>query len=61
MDDLEPCPFCGSKPLALEGKNGFNAPCYRIKCGNAECLISPTTPYMHTLKAAIEAWNWMAE
>jgi Lar family restriction alleviation protein len=59
MDELKPCPFCGSTNIdVIEATNYYGSGISRwtCQCGNEECsvLINKTTL---TRAQAIEAWN----
>lgn len=51
MEELKPCPFCGSDKAKIEElEDSFN-----VQCGNYSCLAYG--PDGETREKAIEAWN----
>ena len=54
MDELKPCPFCGSDAKIFEYKrtNGWN-----VICQQPECECNARIPYCHSEEEAIEQWN----
>lgn len=59
MYDLKPCPFCGSRNVAvyeMEYGNYLNVFKY-VLCRTCECR----SPYRRNAGAAIEAWNRRCE
>ena len=53
MNEIKPCPFCGSNSLIIESNNSY----FRINCGKCECH----GPKEDTYEKAISAWNRRAE
>ena len=63
-ETLKPCPFCGSKPEAIErnipvgyGKSGKYI---EIACVNHACHIAPSTWAYSTRDTPERAWNTRA-
>lgn len=59
-NDLKPCPFCGSKDVALcYGKNGWVSNVYYKKSiGFVECLrCGSKTSTMAHIESAVRKWN----
>ena len=52
MEQLKPCPFCGSKARV----NIFGNE-YQISCDNCCCDVLPNTWLYFTEEEVIEAWN----
>jgi Lar family restriction alleviation protein len=65
MDELKPCPFCGSKPSKVRQHivGGLAVAYYTVECeaGNSKCFIKPKTKFFRSKEEAIEAWNRRAE
>ena len=55
--ELQPCPFCGSKPIYTE--NYMMG--HKIDCENPDCRIKPETIWCGSLDLAEKAWNTRAE
>lgn len=55
---IEPCPFCGHRPVLRVGKF-ITKPVkrYIIGCVNLECEMWVRTKFMPTIEEAIMAWN----
>ena len=60
MDELKPCPFCGSSAVLREeydyGYEGHNCS-YHVEC--SFCLVE--FPRFSDINVAIEAWNRRTE
>ena len=54
MEELKPCPFCGSKDVFIDNPDSH---CFYVACAN--CGVNGTTT--NTKARAIEAWNRRAE
>lgn len=50
MEELKPCPFCGSKNIEVFGKDEYWTRC-------TECGASGPEDYNATPEDAIRAWN----
>lgn len=60
MENLKPCPFCGSKAFVAE-IIGINT-LYAVFCpADEDYCIKPSTKYYKTREEAINAWNRRAE
>ena len=58
MDELKPCPFCGSEAQIIScGKEWY------VECSRNPfvCYCKPWTGYIDTKEYAIELWNRRAE
>lgn len=54
--ELKPCPFCGSKSVALEKKNsGYQVRCHY--CGARGKYVVATTSFAFRKAEAVNAWN----
>lgn len=53
MEELKPCPFCGSSGIIH-----FNEGMYRVACvaGVGACLVAPYV-YDRSERVAVKAWN----
>lgn len=51
MDELKPCPFCGSNDIDIEKLEKYGT--YYLSC--KQCSIEQ--PLYNTLEQAINAWN----
>ena len=62
MNDLKPCPFCGSEAEIITAWNSvWGKDVYRIACSNKACPIDYIVTKQHATKAeAIAAWNTRA-
>ena len=54
--NLKPCPFCGSKDIAINGFNNIIKE-YFVWCKNCKCM----TDEVNSTKKAIELWNMRTE
>lgn len=54
LDDLKPCPFCGSVEVGYWNRMGYNAP-DSILC--AGCLMIFTQAEIVSVEDLVEAWN----
>ncbi len=54
MDELKPCPFCGS-PAEME--NGRNDRPWVVECPNRDCHAQPFMDHADSRFEAIAAWN----
>lgn len=63
MEELKPCPFCGSKAILRKVATGRNRSGYEyyIRCGNIHCPVYVHTLNRNTEDEAVEAWNMRAE
>lgn len=65
MDELKPCPFCGSGVfLKIDNRypQGERVTAYEVVCTNYECVIyNADNTYFLTPEAAVEAWNRRAD
>ena len=52
MYDLKPCPFCGSKRVAVSETMSVNIP-YYVRCCTCECRTMP----FETEVEAVRMWN----
>lgn len=55
MDNLDPCPFCGSA-AKVEHWHGGSVRKRRIGCDNDACDVSPSVTGAN-LKVAVRRWN----
>lgn len=59
MNDLKPCPFCGSEAEIIDYKDEYLEQI--VTCRNSFCKVNPNTHFFETREEAIEAWNRRAE
>jgi hypothetical protein len=52
VDELKPCPFCGTTPFC-----GSDAHGWAVLCANSVCDPCPTTSYHDSEEKAIATWN----
>lgn len=52
MNDLKPCPFCGSKPEIRRYGGKYSA-----ECPNDDCEVRPETFLKYSSDEAVKAWN----
>ena len=57
MDELKPCPFCGSDRIEIDDLGYQETPCWFVACNNCGAEISG---FLY-LSRAIEAWNRRAD
>lgn len=50
MDELKPCPFCGSKNVIMKRYHGL----FGVEC---DSCYRPSWGYWKTKEQAIKAWN----
>lgn len=53
--DDQPCPFCGERRIAHQYRFGDKE--VRLSCANPACIMRVFTPWLPSLRAAVEAWN----
>ncbi|MFR1239585.1 Lar family restriction alleviation protein [Alistipes sp.] len=58
MNNLKPCPFCGSKAVLAES---VNTQTFRVECINSGCYCYNTLVCFSDKNRAIEAWNRRVE
>ena len=61
MEELKPCPFCGTNPLVIANKYRHHQTTFCVKCNNIDCTVIPVTYEHSEMNAAIEAWNRRAD
>lgn len=63
MEELKPCPFCGSKAILGKVVTGRNRSgyAYYVRCGNLHCPVYVHTCNRDTEDEAVEIWNRRAE
>lgn len=63
MEDLKPCPFCGSKAILRKVATGRNRSGYEyyVRCGNIHCPVYVNTCNRDTEDEAVEIWNRRAD
>lgn len=63
MEELKPCPFCGSKAILRKVATGRNRSGYEyyVRCYNLNCTVYVHTFYRDTEDEAVENWNRRAE
>ena len=59
MNELKPCPFCGSETLEMDKEDGQDFNSWYITCYNCDC--QGVSRYGMTRDEAIKAWNMRAE
>lgn len=66
MNELKPCPFCGSRAYTLIGANYKDEEVYSVECGeenleepedSMDACILQGTKYYYEAQDAIDAWN----
>ena len=56
--ELKPCPFCGLKPVVINGKPNLKSGQYSVVCKNLGCPMLMVATYSRdTESEVIEAWN----
>lgn len=53
MENLKPCPWCGSMPEIIDDGDGY----YYYACLNLSCPFGPSGKVYATKEEATEAWN----
>ena len=61
MDELKPCPFCGSNAIVIATNYRHDETYFRVKCMNKECHVIPSTYENTSMDYVIEIWNRRAE
>jgi len=60
MENLKPCPFCGSRNISVTDASDEDFP-YRVGCDTLQCLCEyPVDYFFADEQEAIEAWNTRA-
>lgn len=62
LNELKPCPFCGSEAELLTlparpSQSHERKPLYTVACFNPNCEMSPNTPPIESKEDAIDIWN----
>ena len=53
MQDVKPCPFCGSKIISIEKNDAVN---WEVCCKNCGATVG-AYDYYETIEEALEVWN----
>lgn len=56
MNELKPCPFCGSVAVLYKNPKDTYKP-YCVICQNGECSCNARIPYCDTEEDAVRQWN----
>ena len=62
MDELKPCPFCGSKAKLVKFQDRKTGDTWHgVRCSNYSCIGCYIDPQYETEMLAIGKWNRRAE
>ena len=62
IQELKPCPFCGSKPILKEAKSMYSdMTAFYVRCDNYNCPVTVATCNRDTPEEAFELWNTRAQ
>lgn len=61
MEELKPCPFCGSKAKKYTWFFNYSTTYHQVFCPNEQCPIKPMTEWDTDETKAVNDWNRRAD